>query len=294
MGNSVYADDTAEFRSFSTGRKWLSDNDDRAWAEKFYLWYIPVLFLISGITSRTGLSLMSNWANLAAGLLVWLPYCVILPLILRRNHPLPFWKQWWFKFQLYLAVLIFFLTYFGTEYFFDTLGMRYNYPNISWYFDSALLGADQGTALAEYKRVPIGMYPISVGFFTVYHAGAIVMIRRIFRIGQSLSPTTGRIAFALGVVATALFWAWLETMLFVSQPKGSFAWYEDLDRQLTLGTAFYAMDFMFTFSNVYWLDERASHRAWSLYRVGIEATAMCLLVLLAGDLWSLVFGVPFA
>ncbi len=294
MDATTYCDDLVEERTFSSGRKWFSDNDDRAWAEKFYLWYIPVFFVISGITSRTGLSTMSNGANLLAGLLVWAPYCVILPLFLRRNHPLPFWRQWWFKFQLYLAVLIFFLTYFGTEYFFDTLGMRYNYPNVSWYFDSALLGPDQASALAQHKRVPIGMYPISVGFFTVYHLGAIIMIRRIHRLGQAMGPAASRSAFAIGVVASALFFAWAETMLFVSQPKGSFAWYEDLHRQLTLGTVFYAMDFLFTFSNIFWLDERQDERPWSLRRVAVEATAMCLLVLLAGDLWSLFLGAPFA
>ncbi len=288
-----YTDDIAEHRSFTTGRKWLSDNDDRAWAEKLYLWYIPVFFILSAITSRTGLSTAGNWPNLIGGLLVWAPWCVVLPLYLRRNHPLPFWKQWWFKFQVYLAVLIFFLTYFGTEYFFDVLGMRYRYPDQTWFFDSVLLGPDQATALAQDKRVPLGMYVLSIGFFTVYHAGAIVMIRKVYRLGQRAGISAGRIAFALGVVATALFWAWLETMLFVSQPKGSFAWYEDLNRQLGLGTVFYAMDFLFTFSSVYWLDELKSQRIWSLRRVAIEATAMCLGVLLAGDLWAMVFGVPF-
>lgn len=292
MNAASYTDDTPELRTF-TARKWLSDNDDRAWAEKLYLWYIPVFFLISGITSRTGLSLAGNWQNLIAGFLVWLPFCVLLPLYLRRNHPLPVTQQWWFKFQLYLAVVIFFLTYFGTEYFFDTLGMRYNYPNVSWYFDSVLLGPDQAAALADHKRVPLGMYPISVGFFTVYHIGAIVMMRRLYRFGTTMGLTAGRAAFALGVVASALFWAWLETMLFVSQPKGSFAWYEDLERQLGIGSFFYAMGFLFTFANVYWLDEQASDRPWSLKRVAINAAAMCLLVLLAGDLWSMAFEVPF-
>ena len=292
MNTTNYTDDAADTRTF-TSRTWLSDNDDRAWAERLYLWYIPVFFVLAGITSRSGLSVAGDWRNLFAGFLVWASYCVILPLWLRRDHPLPFWRQWWFKFQLYLFVLIFFLTYFGTEYFFDTLGMRYNYPNQTWFLDSVLLGPDQASALTQHKRVPIGMYPISVGFFTVYHIGAIVMIRRLYRFGKAMGVAAGRAAFALGVLVSALFWAWLETMLFVSQPKGSFAWYEDLDRQLTLGTAFYAMDFLFTFANVYWLDERAGDRLWSLRRVTIEATAMCLLVLLAGDLWSMVFGVPF-
>ena len=84
--------------------------------------------------------------------------------------------------------------------------------------------------------------------------------------------TAGRIAFAAGVVVAALFWAWLETMLFVSQPKGSYAWYEDLERQLGIGTFFYAMGFLFTFANVYWLDERADQRPWSLGRIATEAS----------------------
>ena len=44
---TAYADDTPEHRTF-TPRTWLSDNDDRAWAEKLYLWYIPVFFAITG------------------------------------------------------------------------------------------------------------------------------------------------------------------------------------------------------------------------------------------------------
>ena len=293
MRTATYADIPAEHRTFSEGRTWLSDNDDKAWGEKFFLWYIPVFFILSAITSRTGLSLAGNWQNLLAGLFVWAPYCVILPLILRRNHPLPFWKQWWFKFQLYLVVVIFFLTYFGTEYFFDVLGMRYKYDNVTWNFDSVLLGPDQATALSEHKRVPIGMYPMAVGFFTFYHIGALVVIRRLYRIGKAMSVAARRTAFAAGVVVTALFFAWLETLLFVSQPEGSYAWYVDLDRQLTIGSAFYAMDFLFTFSNLYWLDESADTSPWSLWRIIVNATAMCLFVLLAGDLWGLILGVPF-
>ena len=45
------------------------------------------------------------------------------------------------------------------------------------------------------------------------------MIRRLYRFGQTLGPAAGRLAFALAVVAAALFWAWLETMLFVERPS---------------------------------------------------------------------------
>lgn len=289
---TTYADDQPEVRSF-TPRKWLSDNDDRAWAEKLYLWYIPVFFILAGISSRTGLSTSGDWGNLLGGFMVWLPFCVLLPMYLRRGHPLPYRQQWWFKCQLYLAVVIFFLTYFGTEYFFDTLGMRYRYPNQTWYFDSVLLGPDQATALSQDKRVPLGMYPISVGFFTVYHIGAFVVMRRIYRMGQAMGLTAGKLAFIVGLLVTAFFWAWLETMIFVNGPKGGYSWYEDLNRQLAIGSWLYAIGFFWTFVSLYWLDERPNYRPWNIYRVCMEATAMCMGVLLAGDLWSMAFGVPF-
>ena len=56
MNTDTYRDDVAEHRTF-TPRKWLSDNDDRAWAEKFYLIYIPVFFIVAGIFNRYGTSL---------------------------------------------------------------------------------------------------------------------------------------------------------------------------------------------------------------------------------------------
>ena len=43
---------------------------------------------------------------------MWLPYCVILPLILRRNAGVPFYRDWWFKFQVWVGVFVFFATYF--------------------------------------------------------------------------------------------------------------------------------------------------------------------------------------
>ena len=294
MQTAHYADEPQEYRTFTEGRKWLSQNDDKAWGEKLYLWFIPVFFLLTGITAKTGLNTTGNVWNLALGFMVWLPYCVIVPLVLRRKQPLPFWKQWWFKFQIYIAVVVFIMSYFGTEYFFDVLGMRYHYSGVTWYLDSALLGPVQSSALAQHKRVPLGMYPLTMAFFTLYHAAAIVMIRRLVNLGRAYGPAVRRLAFVLGLVATAFFFAWAETMLFMSAPDHTSAWYEDTHTQLTIGSLFYALEFLFFFSNIYQLDEQAARPPWRWPRIMIEAAAMCMGALIVQDVWTLIFGAPYA
>lgn len=294
MHAAISSGEPQEYRSFTPGRKWLSENDDKAWGEKLYLWFIPVFFLLTGISAQTGLGTTSNVWNLALGFMVWLPYCVILPLILRRNQPLPFYRQWWFKFQIYMAVIVFILSYFGTEYFFDVLGMRYDYKGVTWYLDSGLLGPDQATALAQHKRVPLGMYPLTMAFFTLYHTAAIVIIRRVTNFGRTFGEAPRKLAFVLAVIAMAFFFAWAETMLFMSAPDQSYAWYEDLHTQLTLGSLFYAIDFLFTFPNIYHLDEHGTRPPWRWPRIMVEAAAMCMGALIVEDIWTLIFGAPFA
>ena len=56
MNTTICAGEPAEHRTFSEGRKWLSDNEDKAWGERLYLWFIPVFFLLTGLSSATGLS----------------------------------------------------------------------------------------------------------------------------------------------------------------------------------------------------------------------------------------------
>ena len=78
-----------------------------------------------------------------------------------------------------MFVFVFFVTYFHTEYFFDVLGLRYRFDDVSLYFDSEMVGPDEATAAGDYKKVPPGMYLNAVAFFVVYHAIAIVCMRRV-------------------------------------------------------------------------------------------------------------------
>ena len=291
MSATQYVDVPEDNRTFSEGRKWFSANDDKAWAEKFYLFFIPVFFAYNAFIQNMGWLDTGNFWNVAQNLIMWAPYCVILPLILRRNHSLPFYKQWWFRFQLYIFVLVFWVTFWHTEYFFEALGMRYRFPNVTWYFDSAYLGPDQATALANNERIPPSMYINTLAFFTVYHIAAIVVIRRLFNFARNFGASARKIAFAAAVAATALFFAWAETFFYMTAPAEGNVWYINLPWMLRVGSWFYMIYFLFTFPNVYWLDEAPEKQPWSYYRIVIEPTAMALFILFGLDMWVLL-GMP--
>ena len=89
---------------------------------------------------------------------------------------------------------------------------------------------------------------------------------------------------------TALFFAWAETKLYITEDAMANVWYVDLPRMLRWGSVFYAMYFVVSFPNVYRLDERPDDPPWSLSRVFIEASFVGMLSLLLLDLWARFLG----
>jgi hypothetical protein len=170
--------DATSPRSFLPGY-WFSRNPDKAWGEKFFLGFIPVWFVYNIVVQKMGWLDTGNFWNITQNLLMWLPYCVLLPWFLRRNSGIPWHRSYWFKFNLFIFWWVVLCTYFHTEYFFDVLGMRYRFPEVTLYLDSALCGPDEATALAGHKKIPPSMYFNATAFFIVYHASAVVLMRRI-------------------------------------------------------------------------------------------------------------------
>lgn len=267
---------------------WFSRNPDKAWAEKFFLAYIPVFFAYNALMQQTGWLDAGNFWHITQNLIMWFPFCVVLPWVLRRNSGVPWQQSYWFKLNLYMAVFIFFCTYFHTEYFFDVLGLRYRFNDVSLYFDSVLVGPDEATALAQHKKVPPGMYLNSIAFFIVYHTAAIVLMRRIRSMTEGWGATTKRLAWVVIVAATALFFAWAETYFYITDDAAANVWYVDLERMLKWGSIYYAMYFIVSFPNVFRLDEE--HSDWSLSRTVLEACAVSAISLLLLDLWALILG----
>jgi cycloeucalenol cycloisomerase len=269
---------------------WFSRNPDKAWGEKFFLGFVPVFLVYNAVVQQMGwLDAGTGW-HVAQNLLMWLPWCVLLPAWLRRDSGVPWPDSYWFKFNLYMAVWVFWATYFHTEYFFEVLGLRYRFPAVDVYFDSALVGPDEATAAATYQKVPPGMYLNAIAFFVVYHTLAVICMRRVRSMTFGWSLVAQRFAWAVIVLATALFFAWAETKLYITEDAAANVWYVDLPRMLKWGSVFYAMYFVVSFPNVYRLDENPGDPAWPLSRVVIEASFVGILSLLLIDLWAQFLG----
>ena len=267
------------------GPRWFSSNPDKAWAEKLFLGFVPVFFAYNAVIQRMGwLDVGTGW-HVVQNLGMWLPYCVLLPAWLRRGSGVPWQRSYWFKFNVYMAVWVFYCTYFHTEYFFEVLGLRYRFPGVALVFDAALVGPDEATAAAEWKKVPIGMYLNAIAFFVVYHTAAVVCMRRVRIMTQGLPPAARHLAWAAIVGATALFFAWAETRLYVTQAASGNVWYVDLPAMLRWGSLFYALYFVVSFPNVYRLDEDPAQPPWTLPRSVVEASFVGITSLLLLDLW---------
>jgi len=267
--------------------RWLSINPDKAFAEKLFLIFIPVFFVYNAVVQRLGWLDAGNFWHVVQNLGMWLPYCVVLPWVLRRNSGIAVKQSYWFKYNLYMVVWVFFATYFHTEYFFELLHMRYRFPEVTLYFDSALVGPSEKLAAAGWKKVPVGMYLNSIAFFIVYHTAAIVCMRRVRGFTTGLSRGSAHLAWIVIVLATALLFAWAETFLyFLQESVATNVWYEDRAAMLRYGSIFYAMYFVVSFPNLYRLDENPTEPHWSLSRVIIEASFVGIASLTLLDLWA--------
>jgi cycloeucalenol cycloisomerase len=269
---------------------WLSQNPDKAFAEKLYLLFVPVFFAYNAAIQQLGwLDAGTGW-HVAQNFAMWFPYCVLLPAWLRRRAAIPWQRSYWLKLNVYMAVWVFYATYFHTEYFFEVLGLRYRFPAVTLHFDSVLVGPDEATAAASFQKVPVGMYLNTMAFFLVYHTLAVVCMRRVRSATLALSPGAQRLAWVAIVAAAALFFAWAETRLYITDEAEANVWYVDLARMLRLGSLFYALYFVVSFPNVYRLDEQPGQAPWTLPRTVLEASFVAITSLLLLDLWARVVG----
>jgi cycloeucalenol cycloisomerase len=268
---------------------WFSKNPDRAWAEKLYLIFIPIFFAYNALMQGMGWVDAGNFWHITQDLLMWLPYCVILPLILRRNSGVVWHQDYWFKLQIWMAVFVFFATYFHTEWFFTVLGMRYNFEHVTWYFDSRLCGPDEATALQNHEKIPPGIYLNTMAFFTIYHNAACVVMRRVRSMTTSFGPALKWGSWVVIVAAASYFFAYAETFFYIQPAVKSTVYYLDKQRMLAIGSFCYMLYFIVSFPNVYRLDEPPGPK-WTLSRCAIEAGFVSMLTLLFIDLFAWVYG----
>jgi len=95
-----------------------------------------------------------------------------------------------------------------------------------------------------------------------------------------------RASWIVIVAVSALFFAWAETWLYITQAASGNVWYVDLDAMLLWGSVFYSMYFLVSFPSLFRLDEEMSDPRWSFSRTCLEASAVGAISLLLLDLWA--------
>jgi len=257
-------------RSRASG--WFSENPDKAWVEKFFLGYSPVWMLSMAVMVLTGWDkTFGNVALLIHGFGTAAPLVVIPALIAHRYTDAPWYDSYWFKANLYLLIFSFFASYFGSEYFFDLLGMVYVYPNATTTLDAALVGTGAQT-------VPLIMYPYAYAYFSTYHATANIALRKL----KGLALPGMVLLFPIFVFVVAYFWAWMETKVMANPLMATSFYYQDLDRMLAYGSAIYAIYFVCSFPIYYFVDETRDLR-WTVLQTCAGALSASMLMVFGLD-----------
>ena len=267
--------------------RWLSKNPNKAWAERFFLLYSPIWMLSMAVMMLTGWD--KSWndtALLLHGASIALPLFIV-PLIAslttekgEANAPLldHILNSYWLKANLYIFLFGFFGNYFGSEYFFDVLGMVYNYPNATTALDAKLVGNSN-------QPVPVIMYFYTHAYFMTYHTTAIILLRRIINSGI---PMAGILFMPLTFVI-GYFWAWLETKAMANPLMATSFYYENMDAMLAYGSIIYATYFIGSFPIFYFLDEDQGEK-WNLVKVCAAGLSASMIVFYLLDICAHVIG----
>lgn len=255
---------------------WLSAQPSKAAAERFVLIYSPIWMTLVGAVMLGGL--YRGWSDpgyLLFGLAAAAPL-IAVPWLWpsAEDRGVRPWQTTWFRMNLWVAILVWFGSYFGSEYFFDVLGMRYEFPT-RWNLDAALVGSGR-------DEVPLFLYPLTQAYFMTYHVGMTVLYRRL-RTGWSLGPAA-RIA-VMFVLAYAV--AFAETFFMAIPALQDVFSYPDRGRMLVLGSLFYASYFVISLPVFSRIDE---DQPWTLGRTIGSALAVSMGVLIVLDGWALLFG----
>ena len=260
--------------------RWFSENPSKAWGEKFFLIYSPIWMTMMGLVMGLGVTArVGEWGFLAIGVAVALPLLAV-PALVRDETPFgrPWYRTYWFKANLYIGIFSFAANYFGSEYFFDILGMVYAYPMIELNFDATLVGSGE-------QRVPVMMYLLTQAYFITYHTTAVIVLRRIRTSRLPIGPTL----WPMLLVAVAYFWAWMETKSMANPWIENQFYYRDMERMLRYGSLFYSLYFVASFPIFYRLDEERGAN-WSLALTAAAACAASMIMLFLLDFAAAIFG----
>lgn len=251
----------------------VAEHKSKAFGEKLVLLYSPFwigMMIIVVIRKWYESFTPNDYLLFSIGLA--LP-CLALPLIMADSGEkrIPLLQRYVVKANVYILVVGYLGNYFYTHYFYKVLGVKYTGP----------VAPGAGVDL---NGVPLCMYFMTHVYFMSYH----VLLSPLMRAVRS-SFTEGSIiqaaALTVFVLAAAFTIAFAETWTISGFPYYT---YPSFYGMLTKGSVFYGTFFVVTFPLFFRLDENTKD-LWSMRRVVGEALAAMMLVIMAADLWRLVF-----
>lgn len=218
--------------------RWLSPNPSKRWAEIFLLVYSPIWIAV--ITTCELTKVFAHWGDLghllfgfALALPIWL-----VPLVRpgAADRALPFADRHITRLNVFILGWTLVQVWFGSDLFFDFLGMEYHFP-VTW------------TA----HRTPLFLYLVTIAYFSTYYA-VMQIVWRGFRTGWPSAPLLLRV-----VVLCALGYAvaFAETSGMATDMMSDYFRYRDKRFTLLYGSLCYGTIFAVSLPLVYRLDEEA-------------------------------------
>ncbi len=255
----------------------FSPNPDKAWVEKFFLIYSPIWMALMGLMMFTSLmSIATDTIFLIHSLVVAVPVLVVPWLLHKRYSTKPWYDSYFLKANIYLFIFGVWGNYAGSEYFFDLLGMVYNFPAATTRLDSALVGSGDQT-------VPLIMYMYTHAYFMTYHATANIALRKIKSCTNNMPALVVWSVFFIAIFVIGYGWAWAETKAMANPVMAGMFYYEKMALMLKYGSIVYATYFIASFPIYYFIDEDAN-KPWSLWQVAGGALAASTLTFFMLDI----------
>ncbi|KAI6311754.1 hypothetical protein MCOR30_010743 [Pyricularia oryzae] len=256
--------------------------------ERAILYESPLSMAAVGWVMLTGR--LAHWGDFELLLFSWavsMPAVVFPAYMVRRDCPStrkqPLHQQYWLKLNLWVFVVVCWGTYFGTHYFFNLMGMRYNFANTRLTFDSPVLGAGN-----KAQAVPLFMYPLTHAYFMTYFA---VMLKAERLVRDRILPRLVRdtiVGKGLALVAVSYSTAYLETFFMATEIMSEYFRYLNRARMLRLGSLGYAVYFMAGLPMVKRIDTNGER--WDLGKTLVEAAATCVAIQVLLEVWANVTG----
>jgi cycloeucalenol cycloisomerase len=301
-----------------TGQTWLSLNPEKRWTEKIFLQYSVFWISWFGCVVVSGVWEYFKHVEylVVCGSLAW--PCFVVPWYFSKRHPELFGKKeniydtYWFRANLWIAIISYVGNYFWTHYFYQLLGASYTFQ--SW----------------RINDVPIPMFFATHAYFLTYHTATTCILRRYWT-SSLYNLVLPRWLQLLSTWSLVLTLSWTTAFLEAFTIQG-FPYYEIKDRMYlyTVGSIVYGIYFIVSFPAFTRIDEERvegskeggssfsssssssstpakSNRSkspgkkvqkptvlssesfvqWTLSQTAIDSLGACMLVTILLDLWKL-------